>query len=210
MVKCITYNEHSSKNNQGLVHQLHLNNKSVTHYAKPSLGERCFVHLFELYTSKLPSAAKDKDIFYCKPKARLSQDGVWYYSTPVGHNLLARRLKDMFISAGLNTDNIQNHSLRATSISRMYEKCVPEKQIMEISGHQSVGGVRSYERTTDAQKKEVSDILSGGQSRVALQVVNSAVIQSSSASPQTGATGKENQKLAFSDIQNCTFNFHFN
>ena len=74
MVKCIMYNEHSSKNNQGLVHQLHLNNKSVTHYAKPSLGERFFVHLFELYTSKLPSAAKNKDNFYCKPKARLSQD----------------------------------------------------------------------------------------------------------------------------------------
>ena len=39
---------------------------------------------------------------------------------------------------------------------------MPEMQIMKISGHQSVGGVWLYERTTDAQKKEVSDILSGG------------------------------------------------
>ena len=36
---------------------------------------------------------------------------------------------------------------------------VPEKLIMERSGHLSTAGVRSYERTTPEQKKVVSDLL---------------------------------------------------
>ena len=136
MVKCVVHQEHSSKNHQGLLHQVHLDNKIVTHYADESLGERCFVKLFEQYILKIPDAAKEKDLFYCKPKKTPSEDGAWYYSTPIGHNLLACRLKDMFISAGMDIENIQNHSLRATGISRMYAKGIPEKQIMERSGHQ--------------------------------------------------------------------------
>lgn len=38
-IKCIKYTEHGSKNRQGLVHQLCLDNE-VTHYTDPSLGER--------------------------------------------------------------------------------------------------------------------------------------------------------------------------
>lgn len=65
----------------------------------------------------------------------------------------------MFEQAALDM-NGQNHSLRAMSISWMYEKGVPEKIIMERSRHQSVGGVCSYECTTELQRKEVCDVLS--------------------------------------------------
>ena len=47
--KYVIYIEFGSKNHQGLVHQVHLDNKIVTHYADESLGDRCFVSLFELY-----------------------------------------------------------------------------------------------------------------------------------------------------------------
>ena len=65
----------------------------------------------------------------------------------------------MFGSAGLDTTNIQDHSFRVTGICRMYLKGVAEKQIMEWSGHRSVGGVCSYERTSELQKKQVSETL---------------------------------------------------
>ena len=42
-IKCITYSEYGPKNHQGLVHQVHLNNKVVTHYADSTIGDRCFV-----------------------------------------------------------------------------------------------------------------------------------------------------------------------
>ena len=46
-------------------------------------------------------------MFYCKPKTEVHKDDkVWYCNSPIGHNLLARKLKDMFTDAGLNTENI--------------------------------------------------------------------------------------------------------
>ena len=62
--------------------------------------------------------------------------------------MLNSKLKEMFETAGLSTAQKTNHSLRATSISRMFHAKVPEKIIMERSGHLTKEGVRSYERTT--------------------------------------------------------------
>lgn len=66
----------------------------------------------------------------------------------------------MFMAAQLNTEVIYNQNLKATSISRMFKRGVPEKMIMDRTGHQSVGGVRSYECITELQKKEVCETLS--------------------------------------------------
>lgn len=66
----------------------------------------------------------------------------------------------MFESAGLDTENISNHSLRVTGVSRMFSQGVPEKMIMERSGHLSSSGGRSYEQTTSTWKQELSDTLS--------------------------------------------------
>ena len=61
--------------------------------------------------------------------------------------MLKKKLKDMFVSAGLTEDinSISNHSLRATGISCLYENRVPEKLIMEHSGHLSMSGIRLYD-----------------------------------------------------------------
>ena len=66
-IKCLTYTEHGSKNRPGSLHQVHLANKVVQHYANSSLGNCCFVQLVTLYISKLPEKATEKDVFYCKP-----------------------------------------------------------------------------------------------------------------------------------------------
>ena len=145
-IRCLEYTEHGSKNRKGLVHQVHLDNKVVRHYADASREERCVVFLTELYCSKLSDAAKAKELFYCKPKCRFKKDDdCWYFDTPVGHNILSRKLNDMFDSAGLDSEGIHNHSLRATGISRLYNSGIAEKLIMERSGHLSVEGIRSYE-----------------------------------------------------------------
>ena len=65
-------------------------------------------------------------------------------------------LREIFIS---DPDGKSNHSLRATSISRMYHAKVPEKQIMERSGHLSKEGVRSYERTSTEQIQSICKTL---------------------------------------------------
>ena len=156
----VDYIEHGSKNRPGGKKQLNLDNKTVRQYAQPSLGERCHVHLLKLYLSKLPPADEVRAAFYYKPLQNYTPTGpCWFSTSPLGHNTLKGMLKNIFTSAGLDNTNTTNHSLRATSISRMYEASVPEKIIMERSGHLSKEGVRSYERTSEQQKKSVCSIL---------------------------------------------------
>ena len=161
LIRCVEYTEHGSKNRPGGRHQLNLNNKTVVQYAQPQLGDRCHVFLLELYISKLPVSALEHNLFYMKPRARIpdSASDPWYTAQPMGHNTLDKYLKNILRGAGINTDNKSNHSLRATAISRMYQKNIPEKLIMERSGHLSREGVASYERTTPAQQLQMCKTL---------------------------------------------------
>ncbi len=52
-----------------------------------------------------------------------------------------------------------NHSLRATAATRLYNAGVDEQQVMEVTGHHSLDGVRAYKHTSKKQKEAVSDIL---------------------------------------------------
>ena len=69
-------------------------------------------------------------------------------------------MKEIFELAGLNSEAVSNHSLWATGISRLYAAGVPDKLIMERSGHLSAEGVHSYKRNTVQQEKAVSSLLS--------------------------------------------------
>ena len=209
-IRCLEYTEHGSKNRKGLVYQVHLDNKIVRHYSDSSRGERCIVYLTELYCSRLPESAKDKDLFYCKPKMKFTaEDDCWYFDIPIGRNILARKLNDMFIATGLDCEGIYNHSLRATGISRLYNNGVPEKLIMERSGHLSVEGIRSYERTSDAQRQIVSKVLSDSAS----SKNNSSFAvcsQSNSVSKfVTSSLANKENVVEVKDLHGCTINFHF-
>ena len=153
----VEYTENSSKKRPGGNKLLNLENKVVRFYSQPSLGEHCHVHPLKLYISKLPEASVKKDLFYCRLLKKFSDDGPWYCNMSLGHNTLSSTLKTM---AGLTTERKTNHSLRVTSISRMFQAKVPEKIIMERSGHLTKEGVRSYEHTTNDQTREVCDKLS--------------------------------------------------
>ena len=60
-IEILKYTEHGSKNRPGSMHQVHLNNKVVVHYAKSVLGEKCFVNIMKKYMSKLPAKAIERD-----------------------------------------------------------------------------------------------------------------------------------------------------
>jgi integrase len=51
-----------------------------------------------------------------------------------------------------------NHSLRATAASRLYDKKFDEQLICETTGHRSKA-VRSYKRTNEVQKMDISNAL---------------------------------------------------
>ena len=67
-------------------------------------------------------------------------------------------VKEMFCKVGVSGKT--NHSWRATGASALFQAKVPEKIIQERTGHRSVKAVRLYERTTEQQHHQVSNILS--------------------------------------------------
>ena len=81
---CYMYVEKSSKNRGGGLGQLHLEHKKVPVYASSSVGSRCRVRILDTYISKLPSGAKEKHLFYCKPLSKPSPYGPWFCCQPCG------------------------------------------------------------------------------------------------------------------------------
>ena len=96
------YIEKSSKNHAGGLAQLRLEHKTVPICSVPSAGDRCHVRLLDLYLSKLPANAKEKDKFYCEPILHNTKNGdvSWYSSIPCGENYLGKMVSKMFTETG--------------------------------------------------------------------------------------------------------------
>ena len=134
-------------------------------YRNSESVDRCHCRILDLYISKLPAEARDKDLFYVRPMEKVNKSAsthersAWYYSIPVGRNKLAQMAPEMCKLANIS-GNKTNHSLRTTGATELYEAEVPEKIIQERTGHRSLECLRMYERTSDKQQQAVSNILS--------------------------------------------------
>ncbi len=130
-------------------------------YASASVGDRCLVRLLDLYLSKLPSIAFERDILYWQPKLSVPAKPTepWYNCQPVGKHKLGEMLASMCEEAGI-ADRKTNHSLRVTGATSLYHGGVPERDIQERTGHRSLEALRKYERTGEQQHKAVSSMLS--------------------------------------------------
>ena len=139
----------------------------------------------------------------------MTPDEPWFTANVLGHNSLDRCLKTIFVDAGINKSN---HSLRATAISRMMDKQIPSKDIMERSGHFSKDGLLPYEQTTSIQQqlssKALSDVtlLKGNQESECKDLIKKE-------SQTRGDVGEENQTILkgmnFHDMEGCTINISF-
>ena len=52
-----------------------------------------------------------------------------------------------------------NHSLRATAMTRMFNKGVPEKVIAERSGHRSLQAMRNYEHPSVELERAAGEVI---------------------------------------------------
>ena len=117
---------------------------------------RCPVQLFIKYTKLLPPAKSCKKL-YMRPKVKFTPS-TWYNDQPYGNNKIFTTVKTVCGKAGLD-GRYTNHSLRATSASRLYQNGVPEQMIKEITGHRS-DCVRVYKRTSEI-REDASRKISG-------------------------------------------------
>ena len=206
-----TYTENSSKNRAGGFGQLRVENKAVPICENPSAGERCHCYLLDLYLSKIPNEAKEKDVFYVRPLAHVKNPSLpWYTSVPVGRNSLNQMVPKMCSEAQISGRKT-NHSLRATGATELYNAGVPEKIIKEQTGHRSTDGLRVYERTSQNQHQAVSKILSSKQPTSYVQEMESVRANSSaSPSPCTLPVPPGSNSLPQMTFNNCRVNININ
>ena len=160
-ISCYVYTEFGSKNNQGGFASLNRKNKVVRQYECDL--ERCHVKILDKYLQALPPEAIKNDIFYLQPLAQVpaNPSAPWFKTTPVGKNTLGTMIKRMCSNAGIS-ERFTNHSLRAYGATTLFQAEVPEKLIQQRTGHRSVEGVRRYERTSESQLLDISNIMSCG------------------------------------------------
>ena len=154
----LLYVEDTSKNHQGGLKQRKVIPKQVKHFANTDNPSRCFVRLFQMYISKLPKECP-QHAFYFKPLQKWSSSGMaWFSKQPIGHNKLHTMISSICTTAGIGGYKT-NHSLRATSATRLYHEGIDEQLIMERTGHRSIEGIRVYKRTDEQQEKTISNLL---------------------------------------------------
>ena len=99
--------------------------------------------------------------FYMQPVQKQPADPsrAWYKNMAVGVNPPKNMMTKVSELARLPV-RYTNHSLRATSASKMFVSGVPEKIVAEVTGHKSVEALRQYERTTNQQFQDVGHSIS--------------------------------------------------
>ena len=208
-VNCYVYREFGSKNRQGGFASLNMDNKVVRQHENTSGKGACHVKILDLYLQKLPSKAWENDVFYLTPLQKKPEDPSksWFTLTPVGKNRLNTLLKEMCVAAGLS-DNYSNHSLRAYGATAMFQAGIPEKLIQERTGHRSIDTLRKYERTSESQLLDVSNVVvnNGPNSNATVPFVQHNSMPSStcvSTSLMPSSTSKVDSSISLSG---CTFN----
>lgn len=79
----------------------------------------------------------------------------WFGSVPVGHNVLGNTVKRL-CKEGKIDGQFSNHSLRATTATRALEKGIPDKFVMERTGHRDVRSLQKYQRPNISTKIDIS------------------------------------------------------
>ena len=92
---------------------------------------------------------------------------------PLEKNTLSTMVKRMCVDAGIEHDHKSNHSLRATGATAMFQSNAPEEIIQKTTGHRSIEALRTYERISTDQHKEVTKVLLQPKPQVQLTFVES-------------------------------------
>ena len=152
----LLYSEHGSKNHSGGLKERKVANKSVKVFANIEEPQKCPVRLYSKYMSLRPYSAR-KDVFYLQPLQNPVAD-CWYQSKPVGHNTLTQTVKRLCAKVGVE-GHYTNHSLRRTCATRLYQQGADDDQIMSVTGHRTLNGLKVYKRISLKQEERLSEMI---------------------------------------------------
>ena len=87
----------------------------------------------------------------------------------MGDHKIGQLMKDMAFKYGLTAPTgkkITNHSSRKTCVQKLKNAGVPRDKIIDVTGHQNVLSLNSYEGDDENQARELSNIISGCKQKV--------------------------------------------
>ncbi|ESO95566.1 hypothetical protein LOTGIDRAFT_175143 [Lottia gigantea] len=131
-------NVRQQTNNGGFSHR-DLTPKTVEIGPNQENPARCLVRLYEKYMSLRP---KTCNAYYVRPLKYPKRD-TWYCAVPVGRHTLSGVVKRLCANAGVDGFHT-NHSLRATTATRMYDSGIDEQLIAKRKGHTNRLGKYSF------------------------------------------------------------------
>lgn len=153
---------------------------------------------------------------WCIPLSKPKHD-CWFCKVPIGHNALQQVVPNLFKAAGI-AGHYTNHSLRATSATRLFEASVDEQLIMQRTGHCSTA-VRAYKRIGEKLKPLTSDVLNATVSAVTKEGDETSTVSmvkkedgSMDVGKEFGASGMINscRCVSFAGASNFTVNINYN
>lgn len=154
----LRYQEFKSKTNQGGLSAQNVKKPCVAYCFPNELNKaRCPVLLFIKYVRYCPLGSDDSTAFYLRSNVNWQTSKLWYTRQPIGKQMLNDYLKNLMADAGF-MGNFTNHSLRATTATRLFQGYCPEQLIAEQTGHTS-NAIRCYKKSNLLQKEGVSKIL---------------------------------------------------
>ena len=184
-----------------------MKNKIVRAFAQVG-SDHYIVKLLDFYLSKLKPQSP---FFYMRPLEQIPDDGKpWYTGQRVGINTLKTISPKLSSESGVDV-KYTNHSLRATSATRMFTGGVPEKVIAEKTGHRSLQALGLYEKTQLSMEKADDSVIANP---CFLDVEKScknpadtkAPGESSSTKSETKGKAKLSECIFSGTLTNCTIN----
>jgi len=128
---------------------------------------RCPVEFCKAFRSHRSEAILELDTpFYLAINPRRKpNDKVWYLDRPLGKNEIGKIPKDAFAAAKLDNTNkktVSNHSVRKTSVGRLFEADVQPNFVAQLSGHKNLKSLDSYHSASLKRQREMSAVLNRG------------------------------------------------
>lgn len=150
----LEYTESMSKANRGGIKHRRFEPHKCRVYDNNT--DECPIKIYQKYINLLPEK-RDESSFYFQPLSK-PKPHVWFFLQSVGHNKLEGLVKGIMSAAGF-VGNFSNHSLRASTTTRLYRAGVSDQLIKEQTGHRS-NAIEAYKRTSHIQKRDVSRVIS--------------------------------------------------
>ncbi|CAB4005042.1 zinc finger MYM-type 2-like [Paramuricea clavata] len=153
---------------------------------------------YKRFAEKRPPEACTPDSPFYLGIDHTKHPSIWFTKQPMGKNTINNLLKNMCRNAGIRDEEqkLSNHSARKTMVKKLKENHIPDTDIIQVTGHNNLMSLNTYDELSNDRMRRMSGILSGSDNNKA----------NDSSTPGSGLSGL----LSGSAISGGTFNITVN